>query len=311
MSVLFGIVIPYAAAVLFIIGVVYRVAYWARAPVPFRIPTTCGQQKSLPWIKHDNLESPANTGGVIGRMLLEILLFRSLFRNTRAHLEPGAGGLRFVYAVDKWLWLGAIAFHYCFLVILLRHLRFFIDPVPQAVLVLQDLDGFFQVGSPTFYVSSAVIVVALGYLLLRRVFNPLVRYFSLPADYLALLLLLGVVVSGLLMRHSAWRVDIVAVKDYTMGLVNLRPVVPAGLGLIFYVHVVFVSLLFAYFPFSKLLHAPGVFLSPTRNLANTNRVARHVNPWDYAVQVHTYEEWEEEFAEKMRAAGYVLDRDQS
>ena len=38
------------------------------------------------------------------------------------------------------------------------------------------------------------------------------------------------------------------------------------------------SALAAYFPFSKLMHMAGVFLSPTRNLANNNRMVRHVNP---------------------------------
>jgi nitrate reductase gamma subunit len=309
MSVVFGIVIPYAAAILFIVGVVRRIVVWARSPVPFRIPTTTGQQKSLSFIRHDKAESPSGTLGVIGRMALEILLFRSLFRNTRARLEHDDKGPKFSYIGEKWLWLGAIAFHYCFLIILLRHLRFFIDPVPSFVLLLQDLDGFFQVGVPTFYITTVVIVIALLYLLLRRLVNAHMRYISLPADYVALLLLLGVALSGALMRHSAWRTDIVAVKEYTMGLVNLHPVIPERIGTIFFVHITFISLFFAYFPFSKLMHAAGILMSPTRNLANNNRARRHVNPWDYPVEVHTYHEWEEEFRDKMLEAGYVLDKE--
>jgi hypothetical protein len=54
---------------------------------------------------------------------------------------------------------------------------------------------------------------------------------------------------------------------------------------------------------------PGIFLSPTRNLANNNRRVRHLNPWDYPVKVHTYEEWEDEFREKMRAAGLPLEKE--
>ena len=80
LSILFGVVIPYLAMAIFIIGFIYRIVRWAMVPVPFRIPTTCGQGKSLPWIKADNLESPYNTWGLIGRMALEVLLFRSLFR---------------------------------------------------------------------------------------------------------------------------------------------------------------------------------------------------------------------------------------
>ena len=86
---IFGIVIPYVAILTFIVGVVYRVIKWGQSPVPFAIPTTGGQQKSLPWINHAKLDNPSSTAGVIGRMALEILLFRSLFRNTKSELRKG------------------------------------------------------------------------------------------------------------------------------------------------------------------------------------------------------------------------------
>ena len=53
----------------------------------------------------------------------------------------------------------------------------------------------------------------------------------------------------------------------------------------------------------------GVFLSPTRNMANDNRANRHVNPWDYPVKVHTYAEYEDEFRDVMKAAGMPLEKD--
>ena len=55
---LFGVVIPYAAIAVFLLGLVYRVLSWARAPVPFKITSSSGQQTSLPWIKAEKLESP-------------------------------------------------------------------------------------------------------------------------------------------------------------------------------------------------------------------------------------------------------------
>lgn len=94
-----------------------------------------------------------------------------------------------------------------------------------------------------------------------------------------------------------------------MGLMTFSPVIPDNVSVVFYLHFFFVSVLLMYFPFSKLMHMPGVFLSPTRNLANTNRIKRHVNPWDYPVKVHTYEEWEEEFKEKLKKSGYTLERE--
>ncbi|UCG52889.1 MAG: sulfate reduction electron transfer complex DsrMKJOP subunit DsrM [Candidatus Latescibacterota bacterium] len=303
----FGVVIPYAAIVLFLLGFVFRIFGWARSTVPFRIPTTSGQQKSLSFIKNNNLESPHNTVGVIGRMALEILFFRSLFRNTKAEVKDNE---RLVYGPDKWLWAGALVFHWSFLVVFVRHYRFFAEPVPGFILGLQSLDGIFQIGVPVVYLTGAALLAGVTFLFLRRVVIPQVRYISLPADYFPLFVIMMIAGSGLLMRHF-YKVDIVNVKELAMGLVSFAPSVPEGLGFIFYVHLFFVSVLFAYFPFSKLMHLGGVFLSPTRNLANTNRVKRHINPWNYDVKTHTYEEYEDEFRDVMREAGLPLDKEES
>jgi len=301
---LLGVIVPYAAVATFLAGVSYRVVRWSLSPVPFRIPTVCGQQKSLPWIKASWLESPSRTSGVVARMGLEILFFRSLFRNTKAELRQGP---RLTYGESKFLWLGALAFHWSFLFVFLRHLRFFMEPVPRLVLALEKVDSFFQVGAPILYVTDVIIVAALLYLLLRRLADPQVRYISLLADYFALFLILGLAVSGIWMRYFT-RVDIVAIKQLAVSLVTFSPIVPKEVGPLFFVHLFLLSTLAAYFPFSKLMHMGGVFLSPTRNLANNNRMKRHVNPWDYPVKVHTYEEWEAEFRDKIVAAGLPLDK---
>jgi nitrate reductase gamma subunit len=93
-----------------------------------------------------------------------------------------------------------------------------------------------------------------------------------------------------------------------MGLVTFHPTIPEGVGAIFYVHLFFVSVLLAYFPFSKLMHLGGIFLSPTRNLTTNTRAVRHVNPWNYPVKVHTYEAYEDDFREKMVEAGLPVDK---
>jgi nitrate reductase gamma subunit len=302
-GVLFGIVIPYLAAAIFFAGITVRVIRWARSPVPFRIPTTCGQQRSLPFLKQAPLENPSTGLGAAGRMLLEILAFRSLFRNTRAELKEGG---RLVYSADKWLWAAALAFHYSFLVILLRHLRFFAAPVPAFVPWLQSLDGFFQAGVPEIYITNILLVASVGYLCTRRVADARLRYVSLPADYFPLALILGIAVSGILLRYVT-KVDLESVKSLAIGLVTFHPTIPAGVGPLFYAHLVLVSVLFAYFPFSKLVHMAGAFLSPTRNLANNNRMRRHPNPWNPPIVGHTYAEWEHEFHDKLVAAGIPLD----
>jgi nitrate reductase gamma subunit len=104
-------------------------------------------------------------------------------------------------------------------------------------------------------------------------------------------------------------VSVVGVKELTMGLVTLSPKIPEGIGIIFYIHLFLVSMLFAYFPFSKLTHMAGVFLSPTRNLANNNRAKQHVNPWNYPVKVHTYDEYEDDYREFMKDAGLPVEKE--
>jgi nitrate reductase gamma subunit len=305
LNTLLAIVIPYIALAIFVIGFIYRIILWAKSPVPFHIPTVCGQQKSLPWIKNDKTESPSTTWGVIWRMALEVLLFRSLFRNDRAEL---VGQGRALYRGNRLLWLGGLIFHWSLLIILLRHLKLFFEPVPGFITVLQNLDGLFLVATPTLLMTDALILASLVYLFLRRIVNQQIRYISLFSDYFSLLLLLGIAISGLLMRHF-FRVDLLEVKRVALGILSFSPFVPKGLGVIFYVHLFLVSILLAYFPFSKLMHMGGVFMSPTRNLRNDSRARRHINPWSYPVKVHTYGEWEDEFKDAIKEAGLPLERE--
>jgi len=298
------VVVPYAAFGLFLAGFVWRIVKWAGAPVPFRIPTTCGQQTSLPWIRRARLESPAGLWGVAGRMALEVLLFRSLFRNTDLDISAK----RPVYGSAKWLWFFGLLFHWSLLIIVLRHLRFFIEPIAPWITALSSLDGFFEIGTPTLYQSDMAILVALTFLFLRRLVVPQVRYISLFTDYFSLLLILGVVGTGLIMRHF-FPADLLQVKNLALGWVTFSPAAPEGVGMLFTMHLCFVFALMVFFPMGKLMHAGGVFLSPTRNLANDSRMRRHVNPWNYPVAVHTYEEYEDEFRDQMKTAGLPVEKE--
>ncbi len=304
LQVLFGIVVPYTAVGIFLLGVVVKILGWARSPVPFHIPTTCGQQKSLSWIRSSYLDSPHTQLGVFCRMALEVLCFRSLFGNTKMTLKPGP---KVVHGSSKWLWAGAMVFHWCMLVVLLRHLRFFTEPVPALVVAITSIDGFFRLGLPEMYLTTAGLLAGLLYLLARRLWVPQVRYISLPADFFSLFLLIGIATTGVLLRHFV-KIDLESVKSFAMGLLAFAPVLPAGAHALFYVHVFLVSVLLAYFPFSKLMHFAGVFLSPTRNLANDSRARRHVNPWNAPVKVHTYAEYEDEFRERMIEAGLPVEK---
>jgi nitrate reductase gamma subunit len=305
LRIFFGAVLPYIAIALFLGGFVYRVTKWMMAAVPFRIPTTCGQQKSLSWIRSSTFDNPHSTFGVVVRMALEVLFFRSLFRNTKVEIKPGAN---VVHGPNKWLWLAGLAFHWSFLVIFLRHLRFFTEPVPAFVLKLQAVDGFFEVGVPVVYLTSLLLLGALLFLFMRRLYSPQLRYISLANDYFPLFLLLGIGTTGVLLRHLV-KTNVVGVKELAMGLLNFQPVPPEGVHYLFYVHFFLVCVLLAVFPFSKLMHMAGVFLSPTRNLANNNRMRRHVNPWDYPIKFRSYEEYEDEFRDKMKAAGIPVEKE--
>jgi nitrate reductase gamma subunit len=318
---LFGVIVPYACVIWFVFGVLKRMLGWANSPVPFRITTTCGQQKSLPWIKQNRIDNPFTGIETIIRMILEIVLFRSLFRNTKSDITASG---KVTYMWEKWLWLGALAFHYSFLVVIVRHMRFFTDPVPYLINMLEYFDSLFkvefvgevvgkslQIGLPGFFISGLVLLAAILFLFSRRVLISQVRYISLPADFFPLFLLMGIAGTGIFMRYFS-KVDIISIKELTMGLATFcipDGAVLAGLSSVFYIHLFLVCILLAYFPFSKLMHMGGIFLSPTRNLPNNSRARRHINPWNYPVKVHTYDEYEDEFREKMIEAGLPVEKE--
>ena len=302
----FGIIIPYIAVAIFIVGFVVRVFKWGSSPVPYRIPTTAGQMKSFaPWIKANKIDNPSTPGAVFVRMLLEVFLFRSLFRNTKTQLYPGT---KLAYGSEKFLWLAGLAFHWSFLIIFVRHFRFFMLDVPFVIKTIEGLDSFLQIGAPLLYMTDVVLVAAVTFLFLRRVLMPQIKYISLPADYFPLFLILGIAISGIFMRYFT-KVHVVGIKELVLGLLSFSPVIPEGISPVFYVHLFLVSTLLAYFPMSKLMHMGGVFLSPTRNMANNSREIRHINPWNHPVHVHTYEEYENDFREKMKKAGLPVEKE--
>ena len=300
---LLAVVIFYAAFAVFLVGFIYRIIKWALIPVPYSITATCGQQKSLPWIKVNAIENPSGKAGVIVRMVLEVLLFRSLFRNTNTEMYEG----RPIYGKDITLWLFGLLFHITLLIIVMRHLRFFMEPVPAFINTLSAWDGMFELGVPTFYLSDILFAFSALYLFLRRVAVSRLRYISLAQDYIPLLLLICVAGSGILMRHI-YKVDLLKVKELTTGWTTFSGSLPEGIGLIFFIHLFFICVLLFWFPFAKLMHMGGILLSPTRYMANNSRMKRHVNPLNVPFKVHTYEEYEDEFRDKMKTAGLPVDK---
>jgi len=224
----------YAAALLGVAGLVWRIRDYARTPAPLIIPTT---------------PAPTTTGGVVLRMLREVTLFESLFK------------------ANLWIWLFGWMFHVALALVLARHLRYFTEPVWFWVVWIQPFGLY----------AGLAMAAGLAGLWVRRLLVQRIRYISTPSDHLMLALLLGIVFSGLSMKFLT-HTDIVAVKAFALGLIffDWQPL-PAHLGL--YLHLFLVALMIAIFPYSKLLHAPGVFFSPGRNQADNPREQRHLAPW--------------------------------
>ncbi len=275
----FGVVLPYAAFVIFLIGTIYRIVSWARCAVPLKIPVTAGQQASLPFLRrtiYDRIDNPSSKLGVVVRMFFEVFLMRSLFRNIRFYYE------KFEIVDTRWLWFFAMAFHYSLLIILIRHLRFFTNPIPDFVKLVDWIDGVMKFWVPPIYITGVLALASLAFLWGRRIFLAKERSASLPSDHFVLLLFAIILISGTLMRYIV-KIDLTNVKALALGLVTFN--IPSyevlhGIHWLFYVHLTAVCVLVAYIPFSKLMHFAGIFFSVTRNMPNDNRMRRHINPWD-------------------------------
>ena len=231
---MFFAILFYLAFAIFIAGVAYKIYDYARTPAPLSIPTT---------------PAPITKGGVAFRMFREVLFFESLFKG------------------NLWIWLFGWLFHMALFLVLIRHLRYFTEPVWGWVSFLQPFGMY----------AGFAMAAGLAGLWGRRFLVERIRYISTPSDHLMLALLLLIALSGLGIKFLM-HTDIIAVKVFFLGLMmfDIQPL-PSHIGL--YVHLLLVALLMIIFPFSKLLHAPGVFFSPTRNQADNPREVRHLAPW--------------------------------
>lgn len=226
----------YVAAAMLIGGLAYKIYIYSRTPAPLKIPST---------------PAPITSSGVVYRLGREVVLFESLFKS------------------NKWTWIFGWLFHVSLLLVLLRHLRYFIDPVWGWVVLVQPFGKY----------AGFTLVLGLAGLWARRLFVERVKYISTMSDHLILLLLIAIGASGLTMKFiPAAHTDIVSLKEFVLGLIYFQwqplPQDPALL-----VHLFLVASLMLIFPISKLLHAPGLFFSPTRNQVDNPREVRHLAPW--------------------------------
>jgi len=228
----------YVATALLVVGLALKIRRYLATPAPLKIPTT---------------PAPTTGAGAALRMAREVVFFESLFKS------------------NKWTWAFGWLFHAALLLVLLRHLRYFQQPVWEPVLWVQAIGTY----------AGFAMVAGLAGLWARRFLVDRVRYISTPSDHLHLALLLAIGLSGLTLRFVA-HTDIVAVKAFMLGLMRFD-IQPLPADPLLLVHLTLVALLMIVFPISKLLHAPGLFFSPTRYQVDNPREARHVAAWAAAL----------------------------
>jgi len=224
----------YAATAILVAGLVNKIIQFAKTPAPLKIPTT---------------PAPTTQSGVALRLFREVAFFESLFKAT------------------KWTWIFGYLFHMALFLVLFRHLRYFINPVPAPVDLVQPFGMY----------GGFAMVAGLFGLWARRFLVDRVRYISAASDHLMLMLLIGIGISGLSMTFFS-HTDVTAVKAFFMGMMTFNfSELPSDINLL--IHLLLVALLMIIFPYSKLLHAPGIFFSPTRNQVDNPREQRHVADW--------------------------------
>ena len=231
--------------------VAYAVAFYVAAAVlVLGLVVKIKQYATTPSpLKIPTMPAPRTRLGVVLRILREVIYFESPFKS------------------NKWIWICAVLFHAGLWLVLARHLRYFIEPVWFWVVLVQPFGIY----------AGFAMIAGLVALWARRIVVNRVRYISGPSDHLMLALLVGIGFSGMMLRFVE-RTDIIAVKAFFLGLLrfDLQPL-PAEMPLL--VHLGLVITLMIVFPFSKLLHVPGVFFSPSRAQVDDAREKRHLAPW--------------------------------
>ncbi|GAB6180887.1 sulfate reduction electron transfer complex DsrMKJOP subunit DsrM [Desulfotomaculum defluvii] len=224
-------VLPYIATTVFVIGLLYRLGRWARARIVHNITLT---------------PAPTTEAGAILDIAKEATFFRSIFRSDRA------------------LWAGAWIMHMSLFLILAGHvlgIGLLGRQFAYIGLTSEETSEILSVLMGTFF--GIVLLLSLLYLLYRRIRINEVRAISAPSDYILLLLLIGIVLAGNLMRFvPQWGIHYEPVRDYFVRLISFTPITsdmevmhkPALI-----IHVFLVQLLMIVFPFSKLLHSAGMF----------------------------------------------------
>ena len=219
-------VLPFITAVVFFGGIAYRVIRLWRSPraaVSLVVPP---QRRSA--------------ASAVGEIATEVATFRRVFKGSKA------------------LWAVSWLFHLSIFVFVVGHFRLFIDFSWLWNLLRLSPEQVDQLAFLGGGVSGTVFMLGLVALLVRRLRMP-VRSLSVPSDYLLLLLLLAIAVTGNYMRFLM-HIELEPYRAFFSNLFGLRFGVPVQ-NPVFLLHFLLVQVFLIYFPFSKLVHVIGGVLT--------------------------------------------------
>lgn len=148
--------------------------------------------------------------------------------------------------VNPALWIGEWFFHASFLLVLTRHLRFFLNPIPAWVWFLQ---------TPGL-IAGYLLPVTLLYILIIRLRTNHEKYAS-PANMFFLVLVLVISTIGVLM-NALFKPDLVDVKLFILGIMSFSPVAVPG-SVLFLLHFSLILVLVSILP-SHIFTAPIIML---------------------------------------------------
>lgn len=167
---------------------------------------------------------------------------------------------RRLFISNKLLWIGSWTFHLAFVLVLFQHLRFFMDPVPSIIFVMQPI------GRAAGYVLPVSLVYIFGLKMIRE----RQRYVS-RLNILVMSLIFLISASGLALKFVA-RPDLVQVKAFMIGILRFSPeVVPESSLFLF--HFLMVLFLLPYLP-SHVFTAPFVTIEATKRDEELNILLR-------------------------------------
>lgn len=217
------VVFPYIAAMIFIMGILYKLRRWLTLPAPF--PLTLSP-------------APAGKYARFKAMLKELLWFDSLFRHNGV------------------LWFLAWTMHLALVLIIVGHIAGIYSFRQQFMLVGMSREGSQALSDLLGTLAGAVFLISLLGLAGRRICQKEARTASGLLNYFELGLLIAIGLTGMELRWTIAKGEFFLIRQYMAGLILLRPAfMPVSPW--FLLHFSLVNILIIYLPFSRLIHGLG------------------------------------------------------